>query len=165
MRRSLALLVFVAVVAACATLRDIVMLPRFEAAPGRGAELRLLAPSVQRPLGGAAVRLWARVENPNGFGLRLETLAGELYLEGQRAALVDLPLGLPLRALQDTVVPIDLSLSFSDLPGLADVATRALGARVLSYRLDGRVGVDAGAFGPLELGPTRLLDGEIAVLR
>ena len=69
--------------------------PRFEEA-GRPAEVRLLGPSLSRPFGGAAVQLWARVENPNPFSLTLSTLSGRLLFEDVEAADVDLPLGLPL---------------------------------------------------------------------
>ena len=43
-----------------------------------------------------------------------------MFLEEQKAADASFPLGLPLAALAETTVPIDLSVSFSDLPGLAD---------------------------------------------
>lgn len=154
-----------AALAACATLGAFVEPPRFEADTSRSAELRLLGPSVQRPLGGGAVRLWARVQNPNAFGVRLSTVRGNLFLDGVRAAELDLPLGLPLDAGQDTVIPLELVISFADLPGLADVATRALSTRTLPYRLEGNLGVDAGALGVLDFGPTRLLSGEVQVSR
>lgn len=155
----------VALVAACATIREFIQPPRFEVAEGRQAELRLLGPSRERPLGGAGIRLWSRVENPNPFGLTIRTLTGDLFLEGTRAAEVNLPLGLPLQASQDTVVPIDLLISFSDLPGLTDVAARLLTRRTVAYRLDGTVGVDAGPFGTPAFGPMTLLQGEMVVRR
>src|SRR5688572_21704546 len=79
-------------------LRALIQPPRFEQADGRQSEIRLTGPSVGAPTGGATVRLWTRVSNPNGFGLTLGTLRGTLHLEGSRAATVDFPLGLPLQA-------------------------------------------------------------------
>src|SRR3954471_20979653 len=96
--------------AACAELNklgSLVQPPHFEQAPGQRAEIRLLGPAGGRPLGGAGVRLWAKVSNPNAFGLTLGTLKGTLYLEDSRAADAEFPLGLPLAARQEAVVPID----------------------------------------------------------
>jgi late embryogenesis abundant protein len=158
----------------CATLGGlaaIVQPPRFSTVPDRPAELRLLGSGSGLPLGGAGVRLWARVENPNPFGLTLSTLTGALHLEGARpgdwarAATLDLPLGLPLEARQQTEIPIDLTVSFSDLPALADLARRALSGSTLPYRLDGTIGVDAGSFGRPTFGPFTLLTGEMRVVR
>lgn len=148
---------------ACAELNRlgaIVQPPRFEQAPGQRAEIRLLGPSGGRPLGGAGVRLWAKVTNPNPFGLTLGTLKGTLYLEESRAADAEFPIGLPLGARQDTVVPIDISFSFSDLPGLGDAVRRATSRQPLVYRLDGTIGVDAGPLGQPVFGPMTLLTGE-----
>ena len=44
-------------------------------------------------------------------------------------------------------MPIELSISFSDLPGLADVVRRAARREAVEYRLDGTIGVDAGQTG------------------
>lgn len=151
---------------ACAELNKLgalVQPPRFEQAPGQRAEIRLLGPAGGRPLGGAGVRLWAKVSNPNAFGLTLGTLKGTLYLEDARAADADFPLGLPLAARQETVVPIEISFSFSDLPGLGDAARRATNRQPLAYRLDGTIGVDAGPLGQPIFGPMTLLQGEAAV--
>src|SRR5690606_21485028 len=94
------LLAVALLLAGCATVSELIRVepPRFQAAEGRRSELRLLGPSSTRPLGGAAVRIWARVQNPNTFGLTLTTVEGNLLLEGAHAAAVELPLGLPLRA-------------------------------------------------------------------
>ncbi len=153
--------------AACATVAELVQVqpPRFAAAEGRASQLELLAPAPDRPLGGAVVRIWSRVENPNRFGLTLTSLEGDMLLEGTRAAAVDLPLGLPLPAGRDTVIPIDVALSFSDLPGLADAAVRFATRRAVDYRLDGSFAVDAGAFGRPRFGPTTLLSGTLDVRR
>jgi hypothetical protein len=148
----------------CATLeglRGLVQAPRFEQAPGQQAEIRLAGPTASQPLGGAAVRLWTRVTNPNAFGLTLGTLRGTLHVEEARAADVDFPLGLPLRASEQTVVPIDLSISFSDLPGLANVIRRAIDRQPLAYQLEGTIGVDAGQLGQPTFGPMTLLRGEL----
>ena len=151
-------------VAGCAELerlRAFVQPPQFEEAPDLEPSIRLLGPGSGRPLGGAAVRLWARVTNPNPFTLTLGTLQGTLYLEDQRAADASFPLGLPLAARGDTTIPIDLSLSFSDLPGLADAVRRAANRQPLAYRLEGTIGVDAGRLGQPIFGPLTLLRGNI----
>ncbi|MGQ0560445.1 MAG: hypothetical protein ACT443_01070, partial [Gemmatimonadota bacterium] len=95
-------------------LGDVLQAPRFSAAESRTAELRLAPPSAQSPLGGATIRLWARVENPNPLGITLLALDGSLALEGTRAANVSFPMGVPLSANQDTVIPLDLTIRFSD---------------------------------------------------
>lgn len=142
-------------------LRGLVQPPRFEQVPGRQAEIRLHGPTMSSPLGGAAVRVWTRVTNPNPFGLRLGTLQGTLHIEDTRAADVDFPLGLPLRAAEEAEIPIDLSISFSDLPGLANVIRRASSREPLGYRLDGTIGVDAGQLGQPTFGPMTLVRGEM----
>jgi hypothetical protein len=68
---------------------------------------------------------------------------------------------LPLTAGAETVVPIDLSISFADLPGLANVIRRAVGRQPIAYRLDGTIGVDAGRLGQPTFGPMTLLTGDI----
>ena len=153
--------------AGCAALGlgDLLQPPRFSVADGRQAELRLIGPSTARPLGGAAVRLWARVENPNTLGLSLTAVQGVLGLEGTKAADVDFPLGVPLLAGQDTVIPLDINISFSDLPGLADVAARLLTRSSVNYQLDGTVTVNAGPLGNPRFGPSRLLDGALTIRR
>jgi hypothetical protein len=150
----------------CASLGElarVVQPPRFEQDADRAAEIRLLSPSLDRPLGGAGVRIWARVSNPNPFGFTLSAVNGALLLEGTRAATGDFPLGLPLTAGQESVVPLDLVVSFADLPGLADVIRRATSGRPLAYQFDGTVGVDAGRFGQPTFGPMMLLHGELRV--
>lgn len=142
---------------ACAGLdqfRTLLQPPRFEQTPGRPAEIRL------NGLSGTAVRLWTDVTNPNPFGLRLGTLRGTLFLEDSRAADGDFPLGLALDAGRTSTIPIDISVNFSDLPGLAGVARRVLARQPVAYRLDGTVGVDAGRLGQPVFGPMTLLRGE-----
>lgn len=147
--------------AALENLRAFVQAPKFEEAPGQRAEIRLHGPTSSDPLGGAAIRLWTQVSNPNAFGFTLGTLRGTLNIEDSRAANVDFPLGLPLRAGEQTVVPIDLSISFSDLPGLANVLRRAATRQPLAYHLEGTIGVDAGQLGQPVFGPMTLLRGEM----
>jgi hypothetical protein len=135
--------------------------PRFEAAAEIPAELVLLPPSVTHPAGGAAVRVWARVHNPNAFGLTLAAVAGNLFLEGRQAAVVDFPLGLPLAPARDTIFPMDIGIGFADIPGLADVALRAAAGQPIAYRLNGTFGVDAGPLGRPTFGPRDLLQGHL----
>jgi hypothetical protein len=146
-------------------LGGVVQPPRFSVAEGREAELRLVPPSAGRPLGGAQLRIWARVENPNAFGLTLAALRGNLFLENAQAADVDFPLGMPLAGGGDTVIPIDLNISFSDVPGLMDAAQRILTQNRVGYRLDGTVTVDAAPFGQPSFGPNTWLQGESRVIR
>jgi len=149
----------------CATLSQIVQPPEFTAASGRDTQLRLLAPSASRPLGGASLRIWTRIRNPNAFGLTLAALRGNIFLENERAGEVDFPLGLPLAAAADTVVPLDINISFSDLPGLVGVAERIVTRNRVAYRVDGTVTVDAGALGQPTFGPSTWVSGESPVVR
>lgn len=148
--------------AACATLGPLQPL-RFSSAEDRPSELRILAPSVDRPLGGAALRLWARIENPNSFGLTLTEVAGDLLVADAQAIAVEFPLGLPLVARQDTLIPLDVSIGFDDLPRLGEIARAALVGERLDYRLDGIFAVDAGGLGEPRFGPFTLLRGELRV--
>lgn len=164
LRAGLAFAFFAAAGPGCAAIESLgVAAPRFEAADERGTELRLLAPSSGRPLGGAALRLWARIENPNGFGLRLTDVEGDLSIEDAGTLDVEFPLGLPLVAFQDTVVPLDVAIGFHDVPALARIARAAVGGDRLDYRLDGTFTVDAGRLGAPRFGPLTLLEGEMRV--
>jgi hypothetical protein len=158
-------LLLVTTVPACAglgQLRGFVQPPLFEEADGQPPEIRLIGPRADLPLGGAGVRLWTRVTNPNPFGLSLGTLRGSLLLEGSHAANADFPLGLPLRPGEAAVVPIDLSVSFADLPGLADALRRAANRQPMAYQFDGTIGVDAGRLGQPVFGPMTLWRGTTA---
>jgi hypothetical protein len=164
--RTALMIVLLACSTGCATLeqlRALVQPPRFEEAEGQRAEIRLVGPAAGRPLGGAAVRIWTKVTNPNSFGITLGTLSGTLSLEGNRAATADFPLGLPLTAGQENVIPIDLTISFSDLPGLADTIRRAARDESIPYTLDGTIGVDAGRLGQPVFGPMTLVRGNLRV--
>ena len=148
---------------ACASLdglRAFVQPPSFRQTD-QPAEVRLAGPSANRPFGGATVKLWTEVSNPNPFGFTLGTLDGTLFLEGTRAADAAFPLGLPLAAGQKSVIPIELSISFSDLPALADVVRRAARREPVEYRLDGTIGVDAGKLGQPVFGPMTLVRGDL----
>jgi len=151
---------------ACATLGALGALVRplrIEAAGDRPAELRL-GGRLGLP-DAATVRLWARVENPNTFGLTLSAIEGTLYLEESRAAAVEFPLGLPLEPRTEQVIPLDVSVRFADLPGLAGALGHAIGGAPLGYRLEGRITLDAGALGTPTFGPSTLLRGEVRALR
>ena len=166
-RRALTVLAGGLLTPACATLGPLGQLVRplrIEDAPDRRAELRL-GGGRGAPLGSASLRLWALIGNPNPFGLTLAALAGTLFLEEARAATADFPLGLPLRANGEEIVPLDLTIDFSDILGLRDAASRAIRGESLAYRLDGRVTLDAGSLGTPTFGPSTLLRGEVAPLR
>lgn len=160
-----ALAVATAGITGCATLRQVVEAPIFELAEGHTSSVRLLGPGFGRPLGGAEIQLWARVENPNPFGFTLSRLAGDILLSDQHAAEVDLPLGLPLEAAGDTIIPLNLTLSFADVPDLADRLTEAMTRGVVDYALRGTVAVDAGPLGQPTFGPRTWLRGNVDVRR
>jgi hypothetical protein len=149
----------------CATLSQIVQPPQFEVAAGRDSQLQLLGPSTSRPMGGATLRIWTRIRNPNSFGLTLAALRGNVFLEDTRAGEVDFPLGLPLSAAGDTIIPLDVSISFADLPGLLDVAQRIVSRNMVDYRLDGMLTVDAAPFGQPSFGPSTWISGSSRVIR
>ena len=160
------LVVLALLVSGCAglgNLQQIIQPPRFEQAPNQPAEVRLLGPSATSPLGSAGVRIWIQVTNPNPFGFTLSTLSADLSLEGSHAATGDFPLGLPLTAGQQTVVPLDLSISFADVPGLSRTLGRLAVGGTAAYQLDGTVGITAGRFGTPTFGPMRLTTGELHV--
>jgi hypothetical protein len=146
-----------ALTAACGALGPlarVVQPPRFEQAD-RPAEIRLMGPSVSHPAGGAGVTIWLEVTNPNAFGFTLSTLTTTLLLEGSRAATGDFP----LEAGRTSVVPIDLTVNFADVPGLAGMLRQAVAGDPVGYELDGTVGIDAGGFGQPTFGPMRLVQG------
>src|SRR4029450_1924519 len=142
--------VLVVATAGCATLgplAQIVQPPRFRQADNQPAQIRLIAPSLRNPTGGAGVRIWLEVTNPNSFGFTLSTVNATLALQGTRAANGDFPLGLPLRAGEQSVVPLDLTVNFADVPGLASVARQAATGGPIDYRPEGTVGVGGGCRG------------------
>lgn len=137
--------------------------PTFEMAEGRSSHVSLELPSITSPRGTAVVTLWTRVRNPNGFGFTLSTLRGDLSLEDRDMADVDLPLGLPLTARGDTVIPLEIRFPIPDLDQLGSLGDALLRRNSVGYALDGTVGVDAGELGEPTFGPRRWLDGEIDV--
>ncbi|HEY7187754.1 MAG TPA: LEA type 2 family protein [Vicinamibacterales bacterium] len=161
-------MVLVATAVGCASLgplAQIVQPPRFNQANNQPAEIRLIAPSLRNPTGGAGVRVWLEVTNPNAFGFTLSTVNATLALQGTRAATGDFPLGLPLRAGQSSVVPLDLSINFADVPNLASSVRKLATGGGINYQLDGTVGVEAGRLGTPTFGPMRLTTGELRVIR
>jgi len=134
---------------------------RFSEVPGQQSTIRLAGPSSRQPLGGAAVRLWTRISNPNPIGITLNTLRAEVSLDGNRAATGDFPLGLPLQAGAASDVPLELSIDFSDIPGLADVVRRAIASQQVPYEVEGTFSIDAGALGRPSFGPMRLFQGRL----
>lgn len=161
-----AALILAFVLSGCASLGGLgVVPPRISIDGQQSAELRLLGPSLQRPLGGASLRLYARVENPNPVGITLTRLAGTLQLQGFDAADADFPLGVPLTAAGSAVVPLDIAISFANLPGLADVLTRAITGGEVDYSLQGTASVDAGMLGQPSFGPMTLLAGSVRPTR
>jgi hypothetical protein len=155
-------------ISGCAGLTElsrIIQPPRFEQVEGQPAELRLMTPTLSQPLGGAGVRVWLKVSNPNPFGFTLSTVNATLSLEGSRAATGDFPLGLPLTARGETVIPLDLSISFADIPGLAGALRQVAVGGNVGYELEGTVGVDAGRLGTPTFGPMLLTRGEMRVVR
>ncbi len=163
---ALTLLVTLALVS-CASLglENVIQPPRFVEVDGRSAQLRLLLPSGDRPAGGAAVRLWTRVTNPNALSLTLTQLTGDLFIGEAEAVQVEFPMGLPLLAEQDTIIPLDVSLGFDDIPRLGEAALAALGSGTLDYRLEALIGVDAGMLGQPTFGPSTILQGALRVIR
>jgi hypothetical protein len=164
-RASLAILPAALLLAGCATLGEVIQPPQFSVAQNRPAELQLIGPSLQNPVGGVSIRLWANVANPNPMGIVLSALNGALALEGTEAARVAFPLGLPLPAARDTVIPLDISVSFTNVPRLADVVSRAMTQGSVAYRLNGTVAVDAGLLGQPSFGPMTLLQGNVQTRR
>ena len=149
--------------ATLAQLGRIIQPPRFAQAEDQAPEIRLTPPSAANPVGGAGVTLWIEVENPNPFGLTLTTLDATLRLEGNQAATGSFPLGLRLGAGATSVVPLDLGISFSDVPGLSSVVRQAVNGQPVAYQLDGTVGVDAGRFGQPTFGPLILVRGDLRI--
>jgi hypothetical protein len=150
--------------AGCATLGPLARIispPAFEQAPGERTEIQLLPPGQSGRLGGASIRIWAHITNPNPFGIRLSTLDGDLYLEGARAANASFPLGLTLNARGESVVPLDLRIDFSEVSALSGALRRALAGEAIPFRLDGTVSIDAGPLGQPSFGPSTWLRGDL----
>lgn len=150
--------------AGCASLeglRALIQPPRFEQTENRQSEIRLLPVQSGRIAGGATVRIWTDVTNPNPFGFTLSTVQATLLLDDIEAADADFPLGLPLQPRQTETIPFDLTVSFANVPRLANVIRQAAAGGGLSYRLEGIIGVDAGRFGQPTFGPLTLVSGDL----
>ena len=146
---------------ALAPLQQLIQPPRFEQAPNRPAEIRVVGPSAATPAGGAGVTLWLQVSNPNPFGFTLSMLDTMLSLEGNRAATGNFPFGLSLGAGQTSVIPIELFVNFADIPRLAPAVRQAARGQAIGFQLDGTVGIDAGRLGQPTFGPMLLMRGEL----
>ena len=142
-------------------LRALVLPPRFEQATNRPSEIRLLPGSAGQRAGGATVRIWTNVTNPNPFGFTLSTLQVTLLLEDTEAANADFPLGLPLQPRQTETIPLDLTVSFDNVPRLASVIRATASGRGLDYRLEGTIGIHAGRLGEPTFGPMTILSGSL----
>ncbi len=151
--------------AGCATLGLHDLQPLRIGAADRASTVRLIAPSGDYPSGAAAIRIWAEVENPNPFGVALSELEGRLHVEDRPGPRATFPLGLPLEAGQDTVIPLDLTLAFEDVPDMADAVRSAILRGAVDYRMEGSFTVEAGRFGRARFGPHDLLMGELRVTR
>ena len=166
LRRGALLVAAVVGMSGCATLGPLgIQAPQFRVDNAQQPQIRLLGPGPGRPSGGASVRLYARVTNPNPIGITLARLAGGLQLGGRDAAQVDFPLGVPLQAGGDVMVPLDITVDFDDLPTIGNVLLRAVTGQSIEYRLNGTVGVDAGLRGQPTFGPMTLLEGNVRVSR
>ena len=142
-------------------LRALVQAPRFDQAHDRPSEIRLLPTIAGRGAGGATVRIWTNVTNPNPFGFTLSTLQATLLVDDVEAADTDFPLGLPLQPRQTETIPLDLTVSFANVPRLASVIRAAASGGGLHYRLEGTVGFDAGRFGQPTFGPMTIVSGDL----
>jgi hypothetical protein len=142
-------------------LRALAQAPRFEQARDRPSEIRLLPAISGRGAAGATVRIWTSVTNPNPFGFTVSTLQATLLLDDVEAADADFPLGLPLQPRQTETIPLDLTVSFVNVPRLAHVIRSAASGGSLNYRLEGTVGIDAGRFGQPRFGPMTIVSGDL----
>lgn len=163
LRRVITAQLLAVVVSGCASLeglRAFIQPPQFEQARDRPSEIRILPIQDGRP-GSGTVRLWTTVTNPNPFGFTLSTVHATLLVDDVEAADADFPLGLPLQARQSETIPLELTVSFANVPRLINVIRDAASGGGLGYRLEGTVGIDAGRFGQPTFGPMTLLTGEL----
>src|SRR5437762_7544221 len=136
---------------ACANLgnlQQIIQPPRFEQAAGQPAEIRLLGPGANSPVGGAGVRIWLAVTNPKSVWVHAEHTQHDAYARRQSRR-------------DRRLVPLDLSISFADVPGLSRTLGLLAVGGTAAYQLDGTIGIDAGRFGAPTFGPMRLSTGEL----
>ena len=143
---------------ACASINGgmrFVEAPRLREADNRRAQLSLSAAAAPRA---ATFRVFAEVRNPNSSRLKLAEVKGSLFLNGQEAADVELPLDLELKPRQEAVVPIDVSVPLEKAPALAE----ALKGSAVEYRVDGTMKVETDQGQPV-FGPLTLLEGQARV--
>lgn len=134
MRRALPVVLLLALVSGCATLRDLAAgafeRPRltFEAAAVEGLDLD-----------GVTVSLRYRVDNPNGVGLSLAKLGYALEVEGRQVFSGSLPGGLkiPARGAAPLVIPVRLGYA-----GVSSLVETLLTRDSVAYRISGSVGLD-----------------------
>jgi late embryogenesis abundant protein len=158
----LSILAVTAATAGCASFNgaaSMVQAPRFRAAQGRRAQLSLSSADAPQS---ATLRMFARVRNPNSTNLKLAKVKGSLFLEGQEAADVDLPLDLELKPLQEKVIPIDVNVRLDKDPSLAQTLSRSAEGPAVGYRVDGTLDVETAQGEPV-FGPLTLLEGEARV--
>ena len=134
MRRSAAVLVFVALLAGCAGVQELarsaVKEPKLTF---RSAKVESL------DMEGATVGFTWDLENPNGFGVDLARVGWTVDVEGTRIASGDLPGGLKIRANASAPVTFPVRVRFRDVPGI--VSLLSSGKDVIQYRLGGTLGV------------------------
>jgi hypothetical protein len=58
-------------------------------------------------------------------------------------------------------IPLDISISFADVPRLAGALRQAARGQGVTYRLEGIVGIDAGRLGQPTFGPMTLVSGTL----
>jgi len=61
------------------------------------------------------------------------------------------------------MVPVALSISFADVPGLSRTLGRLAVGGTAPFQLDGTVGISAGRFGNPTFGPMTLATGDLQV--
>jgi LEA14-like dessication related protein len=148
--------------AACATLSgatSMIQAPRFSDARNQRAQLSLSSADAPQS---ATLRMFAHVRNPNSTKLTLSKVKGSLFLEGQEAADVDLPLDLELKPRQEKVIPIDVSVRLDKDSSLARTLARSAEGPAVGYRVDGTMDVETSQGEPV-FGPLTLLEGEVRV--
>jgi hypothetical protein len=130
--------------------------PRFKLTDDHPSAIHFRMPL--KPSGGADIRLWIKVLNPNPFAITLEKLETRLILAGYRAAYGNVLMDLSIDAGQSSVVSLNLSFSSADL-----MLNPAVVGPTVNYRLNGVVWIDAGKFGRPMFGPIAILSGELPV--
>ena len=90
-------------------------------------------------------------------------LACSFVVDADGGVGVDFPLGVPLVANGDTIVPLDVTLGFDALPLLGRTLIAAALEGTLPYRLDATIGVDAGMLGAPVFGSLTLLSGSLTI--